>query len=540
MTSIFRLVALSLTVLVGACASYSTSELENPLTLADFEEVQRIEDAFLSDPDVLTNLNDINTYSTEVEVLWDTQSMRLGPLGSALISKYPGNLAGHLLLSRFYTSLEEAEAMHHQTWASKLFNYSSHKRDGSYERPFRVLTISDAYATLSHLGKEVIGASYGQTDTYPIVAYLLATHDGAIVKPYYFEIRAYEKLKELTEKPDQAQPIDVIQALAQNQDNAAAVAYGTHLLENSNQNEQQRQRTAQTGQRWLAAASRSGNALPSYYLASYAIANRDEGISWARVRSFLDRSIKLGLTDANVTLAKLNLAGVFGEDNRGVGIDQLIEAAERQSVEAATTLGSIFIEDQPDRAFSYLRQAAELGKPQHKLDYIRAILGTTTTSHLDETAFDWVNELASQENQDAMLLLARIHAKGHYENQSSLRKARKWYRRSVELAPDHGETVNEVAWVFATSNIKRLRNPGLAIKYMDELMSVNPQARQWPAYIDTWAAAYASNGDFQRAIELQKEALSIAANSPRSDITDILRSHLKDFEANKALTEEVP
>ena len=70
-------------------------------------------------------------------------------------------------------------------------------------------------------------------------------------------------------------------------------------------------------------------------------------------------------------------------------------------------------------------------------------------------------------------------------------------------------------------------------------MSNNAQARINPAFIDTWAAAYASAGDFQRAIELQEEAVALAEDT-ESEVRHLLELHLRNYRDRKALTEQVP
>ena len=529
------------------CASYKTQPIL-PTSLQDYEEIQLLEDTFLADPGAPSHIEAIRSYSAEVNFLWNTQSMRLGPLGSALVAKYPANLSGHLLLNRFYTILDEPVAQQHQEMVQKIIGHATHGRDGSVSSPFRIMSISDAYTLVKHQGNRIVGSTYTQYEDYPLLAILLVADKEDVVKSVFFEIRSYPRLKDLTNSPETAEPLDVIEALARHQDDAAQVAYATYLLRNSHSNQEQREATQKVGRDWLNHAARrqssqmasAVNALPFYHLANYHIANRDNNISWSRVSGLLNNAIKLGLVDAEVRLARLYLAGVFGADKQHLALEQLESAVDKKNIEAASTLGSVLMDRNPTQAVAYLRQAAEWGGTGHRLHYVRAILQPHLEQQLDETGYNWALEIAKKDNQDAMLLLARIHAKGYYKDKVSLRLARRWYRRSVELAPDHGETVNEVAWVLATTNIKRLRNPSLAIKYMDELMATNPQARELPAYIDTWAAAHASKGNFERAIELQKEALAKAGNSARRDITEILSTHLKNFEANEALTEEVP
>lgn len=74
---------------------------------------------------------------------------------------------------------------------------------------------------------------------------------------------------------------------------------------------------------------------------------------------------------------------------------------------------------------------------------------------------------------------------------------------------------------------------------MDQMMSANEQARQNPMFLDTWAAAYAANGDFEQAIKLQNQALE-AADVTRLEeyLVDEMKGHLERFNQGEELSKE--
>ena len=534
-----RLLALFLVSLITGCASLAPLDLELLAQIDDFDIVQQRQNEFLALPDALVRLKDMRTYAEEVAVLYGTESLRLGPLGSALIAKYDASLNGHLVLQKFYKTLDEDAAALHAMWVDRIKNYATYGRSGSLAKPFRALTIEDAHAFILERDESVIGSMYGENEEYPLVAYVLAQKNTGEVEKVYFEIKSFERWRELSSDPGNAQPVDVIRELAQLQDNSAQVAYGIYLLENADTNPEQHDRIVATGRNWLRTASNAPNALPPYFLANYEVARRDSGISWDRVKARYERAIQLGYTDAAVSLGRLYLQGVFSAPGRRTGLELLESAAEKNNVDAASALGALLMGQAPADAIEYLRQAAEFGEAGHRLAYVRVLVHSPHRQQLSATAFDWIAQLAEDKNQDAMVLLATIHAKGLYDEQVRIRQARRWYRRSVEVEPTDGQNVNEVAWVLATTHLKRLRNPTLATKYMDNLMSNNTQARSNPEFIDTWAAAYAAAGDFQRAIELQEEAVALADETP-SEIKQLLELHLRNYRDRKALTEQVP
>lgn len=526
-------------LILWGCATVDSTTPDQLARINDFEIVQQRQDAFLASDNALEDLDVMRTYAAEVDVLYETESLRLGPLGSALLTKFDASLIGHLVLSKFYASLDETAAAEHLVWVNRIHNHITHERDGSLTKPYRALTLEDAKAYIRDRGDSVIGSMYGQSDTYPLVAYLLAKQPSGYVDKVYFEIRAFERLKELLKEPINAEPADVIRELAAKQVNAAQVAYGIYLIENAGTDPKKSKQIIATGQQWLRTARTQSNALPHYFLGNLAVAQRSEGVSWSAVKANYEHAIELGYTDAHVSLARLYLQAVFGDQERRRGLTLLEEAAELNNATAAAALGTLLMSQDPDEAVAYLRQAAESGSARYQLGYIRTLTQPDHLQQLSNEEFGWMKSLAEDQNQEAMILLGTIYAKGLYGDKVKMRHARRWYRRSVEVMPDNGQNVNEVAWLLATTHLKRLRNPSLAVKYMDALMTNNETARNTPAFMDTWAAAYAAAGDFQRAIELQEEAVAIASQTS-SDVQAVLEAHLQNFKDQQALTEQVP
>ena len=85
-----------------------------------------------------------------------------------------------------------------------------------------------------------------------------------------------------------------------------------------------------------------------------------------------------------------------------------------------------------------------------------------------------------------------------------------------------------------------LRAPALALRLMDALMKRNEAAAANPAYLDTWAAAAAATGDFERAVDLQRRAVTAAEALENPPYLPVLRQHLEQFEAGEPVFEAVP
>jgi serine/threonine-protein kinase len=101
------------------------------------------------------------------------------------------------------------------------------------------------------------------------------------------------------------------------------------------------------------------------------------------------------------------------------------------------------------------------------------------------------------------------------------------FRQAIRLEPDSPEGYNELAWVWATCPRDDLRNGGGALEYATKACRLSDWAD--PLCLDTFAAAYATLGDFDRAVRWQKKALAAAGDLPEATLEE-LRARLKLYE----------
>ena len=89
--------------------------------------------------------------------------------------------------------------------------------------------------------------------------------------------------------------------------------------------------------------------------------------------------------------------------------------------------------------------------------------------------------------------------------------------------------MNNYAWELLTSPSPELRDPAAALPLAERAVAM-PKGRV-PAVLDTLALAYRMNGEPDRAVEIQREAVSLlpASRSPaRSEIESRLLDFLRD------------
>ncbi|RME98919.1 MAG: hypothetical protein D6773_13725, partial [Alphaproteobacteria bacterium] len=426
-------------------------------------------------------------------------------------------------------------AARHESWLARIAEDMERHGDGSRESPYPVMTSVEAQMYVLYRGLSPVGAIYISSEQQPFGLLIQAKPDQGPIRNLAFDLGAvYEAMRmdfaSSTDSEGEFSPFSVIGYLAKRGDSAAQAAIGAFLMARGRPDE---------AVDWLKAAARSGNLVASSALAGLywekARNAEDDQAKQAALDQVLDHhlhAIALGSTDSMYALGVLYLNGTFGEENRTSGITLLKQAAEAAHPEAALFLAHLHytgeIEEVPKdlaAASGYYIRAAELEDARARRSYARFLLDRDVDVAADKRIIPWLEELASSGDAEAMLLLGNLHARGIGASQN-LRRAVRWYRRAVDAAPENARIVNEVAWILTVSHLPELRRLRYARQIMDTLMEASPEARGRPEYLDTWAATYAANGDFDRAEEIQQQALSVAQKMALESVLEVLEEHL--------------
>jgi tetratricopeptide (TPR) repeat protein len=94
--------------------------------------------------------------------------------------------------------------------------------------------------------------------------------------------------------------------------------------------------------------------------------------------------------------------------------------------------------------------------------------------------------------------------------------------------------MNGFAWLLATSTDARVRDGRGAIGFAERAVAATN--RKNPAILDTLAAAYAEDGQFDRAVNVQQDALRMARNE--GEKTEF-EAHLKLFNAHRPCRDSI-
>jgi len=458
---------------------------------------------------------------------------------------YYGDIDAHAQAFRAALSLDASEsAAHHRSALRALEARIAASGEGTPEAPYAVLTAQDAFDWLRQRKIATVGALYQGDDEAGTLQLLIRVQEaqGEGLKNWIFDLTPT-----FTAGAQWAQamgadskPSAYIATRAQQGDPAAQTAYALRLWREGSG-------LGPETVSWLQSASEAGNLVARELLGTVylALAARREGEEQSR---FLDAAVDQlllavaqGSAEAMVNLAKLYLSGHFGEENRSAGVALLRQAIARDNLDAEVLLARLEYNGQlvakaEAQALERLHRAADAGHREAQLFSVREKLSTEQA--LDDRAQGWLTAAADSGVADAMLLLGSLYADGvHFPQDDEL--AKRWLS-AAGLSSGEAETINTAAWILAVAERPTLRAPALALRLMDALMSRDEAAAANPAYLDTWAAAAAATGDFERAVLLQRRAVTAAEALENPPYLPVLRQHLEQFEAGEPVFEAVP
>ena len=105
------------------------------------------------------------------------------------------------------------------------------------------------------------------------------------------------------------------------------------------------------------------------------------------------------------------------------------------------------------------------------------------------------------------------------------------FRHILELAPDSVAALNGLAWIQAASATEEIRNPAEALRLALEACKLTNNEN--PEALDTLAAAYAAGGNFDKAIEISQNAISLAKASDKLPLAGRIAKRLALYQQKR-------
>jgi tetratricopeptide (TPR) repeat protein len=115
------------------------------------------------------------------------------------------------------------------------------------------------------------------------------------------------------------------------------------------------------------------------------------------------------------------------------------------------------------------------------------------------------------------------------DRQGNIAEAVKQYREVVRISPENLTVARQLAWYLATCPDANVRNADEALSLAKRV--VQEAGSRVPILLDTLAAAYASAGNFDDAVEVAQNALADATNLWKTTLAREIEARLKLYRA---------
>jgi tetratricopeptide (TPR) repeat protein len=114
---------------------------------------------------------------------------------------------------------------------------------------------------------------------------------------------------------------------------------------------------------------------------------------------------------------------------------------------------------------------------------------------------------------------------------STSRIAVRHYREALRLDPGLRQASNNLAWLLATSESERIRDPAESIRLAEQ--AARSTGARDPAVLDTLAVGYAAAGRFQEAIRTASQAEALARAAGDAALGDEIRARLALYQRQR-------
>jgi Flp pilus assembly protein TadD len=108
--------------------------------------------------------------------------------------------------------------------------------------------------------------------------------------------------------------------------------------------------------------------------------------------------------------------------------------------------------------------------------------------------------------------------------------------KSVELDSNSAESLNNLAWVLATTEDVKLQNPTDAVKYAQRACELS--GYEQPSLLDTLAVAYAAAGNFPEAVKTAEKAIKLAEDDGKKELAEEIQKRLELYKAGQPYHEK--
>lgn len=192
------------------------------------------------------------------------------------------------------------------------------------------------------------------------------------------------------------------------------------------------------------------------------------------------------------------------QPDRALKLLQEAQGIQPHNLQVRETLGALYLNSkQYAKAIREFEQAVRLN-PLSTGDTLRLAAAYEGNGELAK-ARQVLESAQKRVPQDASMQQALAEV---YANLKLYPDAIRHYQEALKKAPDSAMAHNNLAWLLATCDDSRYRDPQEALKHA--VRAVQLTGWKQPDFIDTLAAALSANGKFKLAAEVEEKAVQLA------------------------------
>ena len=216
-----------------------------------------------------------------------------------------------------------------------------------------------------------------------------------------------------------------------------------------------------------------------------------------------------------------------------VAIESCKVAAEQGEPHAHWLLAQVFrfgLSSQgelPEKAFQHYLAAANQSHSQAMREVGNAYLYAYGVQTDFQQAHQWLLKASKQSDSVAAFSLGHIYFEGKGRDKD-IGSAINWYMMAA--AGDHAMSINNLAWIYATTTEQAYFSPKKANYWLSKMQS---RLFEVPMFLDTKAAVLAAQSEFSEAVKVQNLAISkLPENTPEAEMVEF-QKHLDAYQANQ-------
>jgi uncharacterized protein len=267
----------------------------------------------------------------------------------------------------------------------------------------------------------------------------------------------------------------------------------------------------------------------AYFAGEYVPRDLEEGLKWLRAGAAQQEP------GAVFALSRVYRNGEGVEPDASIARELLIRAAELASPPArvAAAFELLYAPDgDVSKGLYFLEKGAAAGDTEAKYRLAREYMLGLHVARDYAVAARGLGEAADAKHALAALWLAELHERGLGVDRDAQRAS---ILRTNAINDATLSEKNSFAWDVSVGDAE-FRNGALAVTIMEDALA-GPRVRV-AAYLDTLAAAYAANGQFDRAIATQTEAIGALQSGTRRELVAEFESRLALYRGGTAYRQD--